>query len=144
MIVARPAALDLGILGQRILPRWVKSGAPVARTWPVARSHDLTADVVVWECTAGCFEVRYRQDEAVVIVAGEVFITDASGEERRLGVGDLGFFAAGSSCIWRVPELVRKVAVVHETLWRPLGIGLKIWKRVLSAVGITGATDLTR
>jgi hypothetical protein len=66
-----------------------------------------------------------------MVVAGEVFITDKNGEERRLGPGDLGFFPAGTSCIWRVPERVRKIAVTRETLWRPVGVGLKIWKRLL-------------
>jgi uncharacterized cupin superfamily protein len=102
----------------------------------VVRSHDLTSDVVVWECTAGRFECHYYQDETVMVVAGEVFITDEKGEERRLGPGDLGFFPAGTSCIWRVPESVRKIAVLRETMWRPVGLGLKIWKRLLRIVGL--------
>ena len=65
-----------------------------------------------------------------MIVSGEVFITNEKGEEQRLGPGDLGFFPAGSSCIWRVPDRVRKIAVLKETMWRPLGFGLKVWKRI--------------
>jgi uncharacterized cupin superfamily protein len=102
----------------------------------VVRSHDLTSDIVVWECTAGRFECQYHQDEALIVVAGEAFITDDKGEERRLGPGDLGFFPAGTSCIWRVPESVRKIAVLRETMWRPVGLGLKIWKRLLRIVGL--------
>lgn len=113
-----------------IAPRWVLSGKPITHTWSVLRSRDLTSDLLVWECTEGRFECKYSQDEVVMIVSGEVFITDQSDQERRLGPGDLGFFPAGSSCIWRVPQMVRKIAVLRETMWRPAGIGLKIWKRL--------------
>jgi hypothetical protein len=47
-----------------------------------------------------------------------------------LGPGDLGFFPAGTSCIWRIPERVRKVAILRETMWLPLGVGIKVWKRI--------------
>jgi hypothetical protein len=66
-----------------------------------------------------------------MVVAGEVFITHENGKERRLGPGDLGFFPAGTSCIWTVPVSVRKIAVLRETMGRPVGLGLKIWKRLL-------------
>jgi hypothetical protein len=71
-----------------------------------------------------------------MVVSGEVFITDEKGEEQRLGPGDLGFFPAGTSCVWRVPERVRKIAVLRECWWRPLGLGLKVWKRLLRVAGI--------
>ncbi len=136
IVITTPATFELGAQTQPVLPRWVLSGVPVTRTWNVVRSHDLTSDIVVWECTAGRFECHYHQDEAVIVVAGEAFITDDKGEERRLGPGDLGFFPAGTSCIWRVPESVRKIAILRETMWRPVGLGLKIWKRLLRIVGL--------
>jgi uncharacterized cupin superfamily protein len=136
IVITTPATLEHGATTQSVLPRWVLSGTPVTRTWNVVRSHDLNSDIVVWECTAGRFECRYSVDETVMVVAGEVFITDQGGEERRLGPGDLGFFPAGSSCIWRVPASVRKIAVLRETMWRPVGLGLKVWKRLLGIVGI--------
>jgi uncharacterized protein len=136
IVITTPATFDHGAQTQPVLPRWVLSGAPVTRTWNVLRSRDLTSDIVVWECTAGRFTCQYSQDEAVMIVAGEVFITDQKGEERRLGPGDLGFFPAGTSCIWRVPESVRKIAILRETMWRPAGVALKIWKRVLRVTGL--------
>jgi len=85
IVITTPSTLEPGARTQPVLPRWVLSGAPVTRTWDVLRSHDLTSDIVIWECSAGCFECQYSQDEAVVIVEGEVFITDEKGEERRLG-----------------------------------------------------------
>jgi len=135
MIITTPATFDLGAQTARVLPRWVLGGAPVTRTWNVLRSRDLTSDIVVWECTAGRFECHYSQDEAVIVVAGEAFITDEKGEERRLGPGDLGFFPAGTSAVWRVPESIRKIAILRETMWRPVGVGLKIWKRLLRIAG---------
>ena len=111
----------------------------MTRTWSVVRSHDRTSDIVVWECTAGRFECRYSVDEVVMVVSGEAFITGENGEERRLGPGDLGFFPAGTSCVWRVPESVRKIAVLRETMWRPLGLGLKVCKRLLRIAGIAAA-----
>jgi uncharacterized cupin superfamily protein len=108
----------------------------MTRTWKVLRSHDWTEDILVWECTAGRFECHYSQDETVMVVSGEVFITDQNGEEQRLGPGDLGFFPAGTSAVWRVPVCVRKIAVLRECWWRPLGFGLKVWKRLLRTAGI--------
>ena len=74
-----------------------------------------------------------------MVVSGEVFITNEKGEEQRLGPGDLGFFPAGSSCVWRVPVCVRKIAVLRECWWRPLGFGLKVWKRLLRVARIKAA-----
>ncbi len=136
IVITTPSAFEPGARTQPVLPHWVLSGAPVTRTWDVLRSHDLTSDVVIWECSAGRFECPYTQDEAVIIVEGEVFITDETGQERRLGPGDLGFFPAGTSCIWRIPARVRKIAILRETMWRPAGFGLKVWKRLLWIAGI--------
>ena len=123
---------------QPVLPRWVLSGVPMTRTWQVLRSHDWTSDIVVWECTAGSFECHYNKDETVMVVSGEVFVTNENGVERRLGPGDLGFFPAGTSAVWRVPDRVRKIAVLRECWWRPLGFGLKVWKRLLRMAGLSG------
>lgn len=93
IVITTPVNLESGAAQTApVAPRWVLGGEPVTRTWSVLRSHDLTSDLVVWECTAGRFECRYSVDEVVMIVGGEVFITDESGDERRLGPGDLGFF----------------------------------------------------
>ncbi len=137
IILTTPPTFELGAQTQPILPSWVISGAPVSRTWNVARSHDLMSNIVVWECTAGRFEWHYSNDETIMVVSGEVFITNEKGEERRLGPGDLGFFPSGTSCTWRVPERVRKISVLREPMWRPLGLGLKIWKTLLRIAGMT-------
>jgi len=118
------------------------SGSPVTRTVNVVRSRDWTSNIVVWECSAGCFRWHYVKDETLVVISGEAFISDDNGQERRLGPGDLGFFPAGTSCIWRVPEGVKKIAILRETMWRPIGVCLKVWKKLLRTVGLGGESPL--
>jgi uncharacterized cupin superfamily protein len=125
-----------------VLPSWVLSGVPVTISKNVMRSHDWISNIVVWECTAGSFTWHYSKDEVVIVVSGEVFITNQKGEERRLGPGDLAFFPNGSSSTWRVPQGVRKIAVLRETVWRPLGFGLKVGKKLLRMAGIGGESPL--
>jgi len=135
IVLTTPATFEIGARTAPIFPSWVLSGTPVARIWSVASSHDRTSDIVVWECTAGRFKWHYAQDETVMVVSGEVFITNEKDEEQRLGPGDLGFFPAGTSCEWRVPEKVRKIAILREPMGRPLGLGLRIWKKLLRIGG---------
>ncbi|HEY1240421.1 MAG TPA: cupin domain-containing protein [Bryobacteraceae bacterium] len=136
IVTASPADWELGPEVVPIIPSWVLSGAPETHVKSVLRSHDSTCDLAIWECNAGSFNWHYSQDETVVIISGEVFVTNETGEERRLGPGDLAFFPAGSSSRWRVPVHVRKIAVLRETLWRPLGLGLRAWKKLLRIAGL--------
>lgn len=77
-----------------------------------------------------------------MVVSGEAIMIDEKGEERRLGAGDVGFFPAGTSCTWWVPNHIRKVAVVKESIWRPLGFGLKLWNKFLRAAGLSAKSPL--
>jgi uncharacterized protein len=117
-----------------IPPDWIVSGAPVARCKKMVRSHDRTSHIVVWDCTPGSFNWHYGMDEAIVLISGESFMINEKGEERRFGPGDLGFFPAGTSCTWRITETVRKVAVLKESIWHPLGFGVKAWHKLLRAM----------
>ena len=97
---------------------------------------------MVWECTAGRFNWHYSEDETVVVLSGEVFITEDKAGERRLGQGDVGFFPAGSSCIWRIDDHVRKIAVLRKDMPPLLGFGVRLWNKALRTVGLRGQPSL--
>ena len=65
-----------------ITPDWILAGTPQARSKVLAKSHDRTSSIMVWECTAGRFNWHYGEDETVVIISGEVFITAGKGKRR--------------------------------------------------------------
>ena len=124
-------AADVDLESEPIPADWILSGTPVASSKKVAKSDDFTSYVMVWDCTPGSFTWHYNKDETLVVVSGEVFITDEKGQERRLGPGDFAFFPGGSSATWRVTSQLRKVAVLRETMPRPLGFAVRAWKGVL-------------
>jgi uncharacterized cupin superfamily protein len=143
ILAANPAAIDLSSMSPEPLPQdWVLAGTPVSRSANLVRSRDWLSNVVVWECTAGSFQWHYDKDEHIFVVSGEAFLQNGDGSERRFGPGDLGFFPAGTTAEWRVPAGIRKVAVLRETMWRPLGVLLKMWNKALRVTGIAGASPL--
>jgi uncharacterized protein len=110
---------------------WILAGAPQARANKLVTSRDWSSTIVVWDCTPGSFRWHYSKDETIHFLSGEAFMLDGNGEEHRFGAGDIAFFPAGTVCTWRVTEHIRKVAVIRETLWRPLGFVLKVSKKIL-------------
>jgi uncharacterized cupin superfamily protein len=127
-----------------ISPDWILAGTPTARSKVLARSHDRTTSILVWECTAGCFNWSYNQDEIVMVIAGEVFISTENGEERRLGQGEMAFFPAGSSCTWRVREHIKKIAILRKDLPLLLGFAVLVWHKLLRMAGLRAQSPLTR
>ena len=143
IVIATPSTIALEPKPEPLPADWVLSGTPEARSKMLVRSHDWTSSIVAWECTAGSFHWHYNQDEAIMVVSGEAFMTTEKGDpERRFGPGDLGFFPAGTTCTWRVPEGIRKIAVLREPMWRPLGFGLKVWHKLLRTIGLTAKSPL--
>ena len=139
-ILATAAAVNLE--PEPIPADWVLSGSPQTRSKKVVTSADFTSYVMVWDCTPGRFTWHYNKDETLVVVSGEVFITKDDGQERRLGPGDFAFFPGGSSAVWRVTAHLRKVAVLRETMPRPLGFGLRAWKGILRRTGLAGKSPM--
>jgi len=119
-----------------VTPDWVLNGMPETRSKKLARSHDRTSHVMVWDCTAGHFNWYYDKDETLVVISGEAFITNEKGEERQLGPGDVVFFPAGTSSTWRVPRYIKKVAILRHTMPRPLGFGVLAWNLLRRIVGL--------
>lgn len=93
-----------------IKPEWVLAGNPQARTGPLVSSPDGCGSSNFWDCTAGKFEWHYAWDETVMIVGGEVRVTDSAGATSVLRAGDVAHFQAGTAYTWDVDTYVRKIA----------------------------------
>jgi uncharacterized cupin superfamily protein len=117
----------------------ILSGTPEARSKMLATSHDGTAQIMAWECTAGEFLWHYSEDETVVVLSGEAFVTNAHGEEYRLADGYVAFFPGGSSSRWRITRPVRKIAVLRKDLPRLAGFAVRVWHLLLRSCGLRGA-----
>jgi len=140
-IVVAPATTADRTAGP-VTPSWVLSGKPETRSKELARSHDRTSNVMAWDCTAGSFTWHYNKDEVLVVLEGEAFITNETGEERRIGPGDVVFFPAGTSSKWHVPKYIRKVAFLRHTMPRPFGLAVLAWNLFLRIVGLRVASPL--
>ena len=140
VVTAIPATVVLE--PEPIPPEWIVSGSPIARCKKLVRSPDRTSHIVVWDCTPGSFTWYYGMDEAIVIISGEAFMTNEKGEERRFGAGDFIFLPAGTRCTWRITQTLRKVGVLKESMWRPLGLAVKAWHKLLRIVGLAGKSSL--
>jgi uncharacterized cupin superfamily protein len=127
-VIANPATVELA--PAPFPAAWVVEGSPQAQATTIAHSRDGAMTVIAWSCTKGRFRWHYQVDEMAHILSGEVFITDQSGQERRLGPGDTVFFPAGSSSLWQITRDVRKVAVCHVAVPRPFGLALRIWNKL--------------
>jgi len=140
VVHANPVGIELQ--PEPIPPEWILSGEPVARSSKLVTSRDWVSTVVVWDCTAGTFHWHYGQDEVILVISGDAVLLNDKGGERRFGPGDLGFFPAGSVATWRVDNYIRKVAVLRETMWRPVGFLFKVYKKLLRIAGIAGKSPL--
>jgi len=136
IMLVNPATVVLDEVGS-IPADWVINGRPETRSKVLVRSHDWIAHVIVWECGAVSYKWHYNQDEAYIVLSGEGFMTDETGVERRFGPGDVGYFPAGTSTTWRHPDHYKKVALIKESVWRPVGFGLKVWNKLLRTAGLT-------
>jgi uncharacterized cupin superfamily protein len=123
---------------------WVLNGNPETRSKILGRSRDLLAHIIVWECGAVSYRWHYNQDEAYIVLSGEGFVTDEKGAERRVSQGDVVFFPAGSNTTWRHPDHFKKIAVLKESVARPLGVVLKLWNKLLRMVGIADTSPFSR
>jgi|SRR5579862_869175 len=132
IIIADPQKVDLE--PDPIPAEWILSGAPKGSSKIIARNQDSLLTVVVWECTAGTFNWNYAKDEILFVVSGEANLVNEKGHTRRFGPGDVVFFPAGTACTWVVHDRIRKVAVLKESVWRPLGLGIGIWRRIRRAI----------
>ncbi len=128
VVIANPATVELA--PSPFPQAWVLDGQPQAKATSIAHSRDGAMTVIAWSCTRGRFRWHYQVDEMAHILAGEVFITDPAGSERRLGPGDTVFFPAGSTSVWQVTADIRKIAVCHVAVPKMVGLGLRVWNKL--------------
>ena len=121
---------------------WLLSGEPATASKMLGKSPDRLAYIILWECGAVSYRWHYDRDEAYIVLSGEGFMTDQTGAERRFGPGDVAFFPAGTNAIWRHPDHFRKVAVLKDSIWLPLALGLKACNRVLAMLRLHGRRGL--
>ena len=114
-----------------LFEEWVVSGNPITRSRIIATSPDRASKTMVWDCTAGSFEWHYKQDEVLIVIAGDACLLGQNGKERRLAAGDYGFFPAGTIAHWRVDKYIRKVALLHEPMFGPAVPALNLWNKIL-------------
>jgi uncharacterized cupin superfamily protein len=117
--------------------QWLLSGEPETRSRLLGKSRDRLAYIMLWECGAVSYKWYYGQDEAYIVLSGEGFMTDEKGVERRYGPGDVAFFPAGTNATWRHPDHFRKVAVLKDSIWPPLGFALKALNKILGMIGLS-------
>jgi uncharacterized cupin superfamily protein len=133
IVFAAPA--DVELIPAPIPRHWIVEGTPEARSKRLAQSADGASSIMAWSCTPGRFHWHYSVDETLHIISGEVFVTDADGEQRRLGPGDMVFFPAGSSSLWHVTQEVKKLAFCRHSMPRPLGFSLRAWNKLKTILG---------
>jgi uncharacterized protein len=140
LLVDNPAVIDLE---PQPIPRdWILAGAPVASAKMLSRSRDWTASIIVWDCTPGRFSYYYKKDEILFVISGQATITNKEGQKLDFEPGAVVYIPAGASCVWDVKDRIRKVAIMRETLWQPLGICVKVSAKLLRVAGIGGKSPL--
>ncbi len=121
---------------------WILSSNPETRSKILGRSRDCLTHAIIWECVAVSYKWHYNQDEAYIVLSGEGFMLNEKGVERRFGPGDVAFFPKGTNATWRHPDHFRKLAILKESVWRPVGVGLKVCSKLLRLFGITDLSPL--
>ena len=89
-------------------PGWILAGTPEARATLLAKSRDSNSYIMAWECTPGEFVWHYAEDETVVVLSGEAFVTNDAGAECRLAGGISHFSRAGARAGGGSPGRSRK------------------------------------
>jgi uncharacterized cupin superfamily protein len=116
-------------------PAWVLAGTPHARWGNHSESVDGWAGTACWDCTAGRFRWHFAWEETVLILQGEVRVTDEFGATSVLGVGDVARFPVGSWFTWEVERYVRKLAFCRLPAAAPAGVVARVRRRLAALRG---------
>ena len=88
--------------------------------------------MMLWECGASRFNWHFDKDEFAVIVSGDVFVSEDGAPERHFGPSDVVFFPAGTVVSCRVPDHIRKVAVLKRPVKEPVAFLVRAWNKFLA------------
>lgn len=105
---------------------WIVSGTPQARVKHLQVSPDEKLAIALWDCTEGSFNWYFAGDEFVHILEGEVTVRDGDGSTHVLRPGDIAYFPAGLTSLWRVHGYVKKLAVYRQ---EPPSLALRAWRK---------------
>ena len=128
LVAASSATMEMK--SSPIDPAWVISGAPEARIAEHSHSADKAAMTALWDCTAGTFRWYFGWDETVMILKGEVRVTDENGAVRVLKAGDIAYFAGNTWATWQIDTYVRKIAFLRRPFPMPLALVMKVKGRL--------------
>lgn len=118
-----------------IEPGWILEGQPHARSGCHSTNTDGWAATHVWECSSGRFRWHFGMEETVLILEGEVRVTDAQGRVQWLTPGTVAYFPSGTWWEWHIPQHVRKLSFNRRSVLAPgrwLSRGLGVLKRLWS------------
>lgn len=121
---------------------WLLNGQAQTRSKLLGKTQDHLAYVMLWECGAASFKWHYSKDELLIVLSGDAFIADENGRERHIGPSEVAFFPAGSNATWRIPNHVRKIAILKSPVNRPMVFILKVWIKLLEMAGLSGDSGL--
>jgi uncharacterized protein len=116
-----------------IEPGWVLEGAPHARSGCHSTNTDGWAATHVWECSAGRFRWHFGVEETVLILEGEVRVTDALGREHWLVPGMVAYFPVDTWWEWHIPQHVRKLSFNRRSVLPPARLLSRVLGRLLRA-----------
>ena len=118
---------------------WLLSGQAQTKSRLLGKTQDRLASVMLWKCGAANFNWHYRKDELLIILSGDAFIAGKNGGERHLGSSDVVFMPSGNVVTWRIPDHLRKIAILKTSVSPPVTFILKAWIKLLELAG--AATD---
>ncbi len=108
-------------------PSWIRVDKPMARSAVIATRESVGSSTIVWECTAGTFDWKYRIDETVYILEGSVVIQTDTMRPTRYGPGDVIFLMCGARARWPVEDCMRKLAFCRRPAPRLLRVARAVW-----------------
>lgn len=103
-----------GAPAEPVDPARVLAGAPLAGAANLFSNACGNFHCGVWASTAGCWAIRYTEDEFCYLIEGEALITDAAGRTERVRAGDAFVLPAGFSGSWETIGSVRKFYAIYE------------------------------